>query len=176
MAEEEVTTETKKKRSLVKLLVPVVLFMSGLGGAGYFLVIGPKNAAAAEAAASTTTEVELGKIVRLAPLTIAMSDGRVLKVGLALQMVAEPKEHELNALVGLKATAKAKPAEGATMTLGGQESKALDAAIASLGSSTYIELSTPGGRVEARDTLTELIKEAYHGDVEDVFFTEFVMS
>lgn len=177
---EETAPNAKRKLHKLRLLIPVLTMILGFGSAGYMFVVVPKNKAAAAAAAATTTELQLGKIIRLAPVVTNLSDGRVLKVGLALQMVAEPKDYELNALVGVAAAEaageSAKPSETVTTTLYGLEAKALDVAIAELGNSTFDTLSAPGGRTAAKIRLVEKIKEAYQGDVENVYFTDFVMS
>lgn len=170
-----------KKKSKFRIVIPIALMVVGMGSGGYFSVLAPKQAAAEAAAASTTTEVHVGKIVRLAPITMNLSDGHILKVGLAMQMIAEPKEEELNALVGVEASSKkeeggAKEAESATMTLGGLESKALDVMISELGSSNFETLSSPEGRAHAKKLLAERIVESYEGDVVEVYFTDFVMS
>ena len=176
MAEEDVAEETKKGSKL-KIIIPLVILLAGIGGAGYFLVIAPK---AQEKAAATSTTEPHGKIVRLEPITMNLSDGHILKVGIAMEMVAEPKDTHLNALVGLKANAGGGHGSGgeekATMTLDGLESKALDQTITVLGNDTYDGLSSPSGRAAAKKELSEKIIEAYHGDVKGVLFTDFVMS
>lgn len=181
MAEIEVEEVTEKKKgSKLKIIVPALVMVAGLGAAGYFFVYAPKAEAAAAEAASTTTELELGKIVRLAPQTLNLSDGRVLKIGLGLQLVAEPEDEKLAELFGAKAAAGGKEEGGkeatATTTMGGTESKALDTTITVMGSRTFEELSDPAGRQAAKTELIEKIKEAYHGDVHDVYLTDFVMS
>jgi flagellar FliL protein len=53
--------------------------------------------------------------------------------------------------------------------------KALDEAIDVLGGRTYAELAAPGGRTAAKEELSHRVQERYHGEVLDVYFTEFVM-
>ncbi len=119
-----------------------------------------------------------GPIVRLTPITMNLSDGHILKVGLALQLVTAPEDEHLAATVA----AASGGGHGAASTeigaspLGGAEAKALNAAIDYLGNSTYDELSAPNGRAKAGDELSAQIKEIYHGDIVKVYFTDFVMS
>jgi flagellar protein FliL len=169
MAAEQPTEEVAKKRSKKAVLIPVVVLVLALGGGAFFFLGGKSEAAAGE---DTTTTTQLGTVVRLEPITLNLSDGHVLKVGMALQAVKEPQEEHLaTALAGGQG---AKP--DATSPLGGEEAKALNVAIHTLGDMTFSELSAPGGREQAREKLREEIKHAYHDDIVDVYFTDFVMS
>ncbi len=122
-----------------------------------------------------------GPIVRLMPITMNLSDGRVLRVGLALQLIAEPEDPTLAAVAEAAAAGGGEgggtaPTEIGPSPLGGSEAKALDAAIQYLGNSTYAALSAPGGRARASEELSAKVKEAYKGDIHRVLFTDFVMS
>jgi flagellar protein FliL len=176
MAEATETEETgKKKRSKKMLVIPVVVLLLGAGGGGYFMMNGKSKASASTA--TTTTTIPLGKIVRLDAITLNLNDGHVLKVGLALQTVAKPKDKDLAAaLAGGKGEGASSSSSDTSSPLGGQEAKALDEAISVLGGSSFNDLSTPTGRAKAKDDLTAKIKQTYDGDVTDVYFTDFVMS
>lgn len=168
--------DAKPKGSLLKIIIPVIVIVAGMGGAGYLFVVKPN---ADKAAASTTTTEVHGKIVRLEPTTVNLADGHVLKIGIAMQMVAEPEDEHLNALVGIEALEAGGHAKGevkATMTLDGIESKAYDQIIRVMGKNSFDVLSDPAGRTAAKDELTAKIVEIYHGDVKTVYFTDFVMS
>lgn len=156
------------------MLIPAIVLSVGMAAGGYFFMSGQSKSgeAAAAAAATTTTTIEHGSVIRLQPITMNLSDGHVLKVGMALQMVAKPEDEHLAA--ALAGGHGAKP--DASSPLGGLEAKALDEAIATLGDSTYEDLSKPGGRAHVKEELTEKIKHIYHDDVIEVFFTDFVMS
>lgn len=168
---EETEVEEKKKRGKKAIIIPLVVLLAGLGGGGYFFMTGKKKAVAADP--TTTTTVALGSIIRLEPITLNLSDGHVLKVGMALQTVAKPKhEHLAAALAGGGHGA----APDASSPLGGEEAKALDEAIHVLGDSSFEELSKPGGRAHAKEVLSEKIKHIYHDDIVEVYFTDFVMN
>lgn len=137
------------------------------------------TAAAAAGLDCPEVKEEHGPIVRLLPITMNLSDGHVLKVGLALELAPEPEDEHLAAFVTAASAgghgAKA-PAEPSASPLSGSEAKALDTAIQYLGDSTYDALSEPGGRAKAKEELSAKIKAAYHDDVKKVYFTDFVMS
>ena len=77
------------KSSKKKLVLVVIVVLVGLIGGGYFFV--SRSSAGADDAASPST-TQPGRVVRLAPTTLNLTDGRVLKVGVALQTVAKPKD------------------------------------------------------------------------------------
>lgn len=170
MADEKTEEAPKKKGK--GLLVPAVVLAIGLLGGGYFFMSSSKSSGTPTAPTTTTTA--LGKIVALDPITMNLSDGHVLKVGLSLQLVAKPKSKEIAAAVsggGGEGASKA-----STGPLGGEEAKALDLAIKTLGDMSFEELSKPGGRAKAKADLTKEIEEAYESDIVGVYFTTFVMS
>lgn len=163
----------KAKRSKKVFLIPLVILLLGLGGGGYLLTSGSsKNA-------STTTTTAPGKIVRLAPVTLNLVGGNALKVALAIELSSSPKNKEIAQIVnpsggghggggGDDGSIPASP-------LAGQEARALDIAILTLGDMSYDELSTKGGRQHAKEILLQKLQEAYDGDVLDVYFTDFTM-
>lgn len=174
MAEE--TTEAPKKKSKIGMMIPVLVLVLGLGGAGFFFMGGKKDAGAA---APTTTTTAPGPIIRLEPITMNLTDGHVLKVGLALELLAKPKEKELQTVVaaahgGGGGHGGGGDTSGSPML--GLESKALDIAIHHLGNKSFTELSAVDGKAHAKDELQKEIEHAYHGDVVNVYFTTFVMS
>jgi flagellar FliL protein len=138
-------------------LVPAIVIAVGLLGGGYFMSGGGGGkaapAGAAAAVTSTTAEVVTGEIAKLDSVTINLSDGHYVKVGVALQL----KE-------GIKA------AEFET-----QGARALDFAISIFGNTSSTQLSAPGGRDAAKEELNKKVVEAYGGKVTAVYFTEFVM-
>ncbi len=94
------------------------------------------------------TEPQPGEVLVLEPIQLNLQAGHYLRLGLALQLTADA--HELDG------------------------SKALDAAIALLSGRRVDELAAPGERAELKEALQEQLVEAYHGDVMEVYFTEFV--
>jgi hypothetical protein len=108
-----------------------------------------------------------------------LTDGHVLKVGIALEALAHPHDAEMETVVhGLTAGASGHGAAAAATTspMNGLEAKALDLAIKELGNKSFDELSAPDGRAHAQEELQEHISEAYHGDIVKIYFTTFVMS
>ena len=130
-----------RKKPLLVLVGVLVL------AAGWYFLLGP-GAGATEPEAK---EVVAGEVLALEPITMNLADGRLLKLGLALQLVAEPAEAELSGSV------------------------ALDEAISFLGEHTYNQLAAPAARDKAKGELSQRVADRYHGDVLEVYFTEFVM-
>jgi flagellar FliL protein len=136
------------KNKLVMIVVPVLLVVV----AAWYFVLGPGSGGSA---AEEKPKVELGEVVALDPITMNLADGRLLKVGLALQLPLEPP-----------------PGAGHGEFSG---SLALDEAIAFLGEHTYDQLAAPAARQEAKKELSHRVNERYHHGVLEVYFTEFVM-
>jgi len=130
----------KKKKMLIAVALVVVL------GALWF-VVGPGKGGESGVKAAPKE----GKVLPLEPITMNLADGRLLKVGLALQVIKEPKEYKVDG------------------------SKALDEAIKFLGEHSFEQLAAPAGRQTAKEELSVRVAERYHGDVMEVYFTEFVM-
>ncbi|MBN1171046.1 MAG: flagellar basal body-associated FliL family protein [Micromonosporaceae bacterium] len=95
-------------------------------------------------------EPEPGAVVVLESITINLADGHFLKLGFALQQTLEVEE----ALDG---------------------SKALDIAIDLFSNRSIAELSSNDERNRMKQELKEKVKKAYHDEIIDVYFTEFVM-
>jgi flagellar FliL protein len=91
---------------------------------------------------------EPGEIVTLDSTQINLTGGHYLRLGLALQLTTEA--HEVDG------------------------SKALDAAIDLFSGRTMASISQPARRDELKAKLAHQLDESYHGEVMDVYFTEFV--
>jgi len=89
-----------------------------------------------------------GEVMALEGTQLNLAGGHYLRLGLALQLSADAHE-----------------AEG---------SKALDAAISLFSGLEVAEVSRAEQREELRAQLLEKLEKAYHGEVIDVYFTEFV--
>ena len=139
----------KGKKKLVVVVVPLLLVLV----AAWYFVLGPGSGGSA--AEEKPKEVELGEVVALDPITMNLADGRLLKVGLALQLPLEP------------------PDGGGHGEFSG--SVALDEAIAFLGEHTYAQLAAPAARQEAKKELSHRVAKRYHEEVLGIYFTEFVM-
>jgi flagellar FliL protein len=150
-----------------KFAVPVVALLLGA-------FVGPKflggGSGAAEAGAATTTTTAPGTVVSLEPITLNLTDGHLLKVGLALQISAEwEAEHAEGGEEGHAAAdaTSTDPTQG--------YARALDTAITVFGRNTMADLMDQARREAARTELTVLLEEAFHGEIEGVYLYEFVM-
>lgn len=93
-------------------------------------------------------EVVPGEVVALEPVQINLAESHYLRIGVALQLI-----------------------EGAHEVDG---SKALDAVIEIFSGRRPEELTKPVGRHKLKKELMHTLEESYHGEVMDVYFTEFV--
>ena len=125
------------------------------GGGRKKLVLGLVVLAVAAAAAwwfllrpTVPAEPVPGEVLTLEPIQVNLADGRYLRIGIALQLSAEAEE-----------------ADG---------SKALDATIDLFSGVDQAELARAGQRQELKRQLEETLHEDYHGEVLEVYFTEFV--
>lgn len=141
---EQVPAGAGRKRILI--LVLVVLVVLG-GGAGYWFVLGPGSASSAEA--EVEPEPEPGKVQTVESFSLNLAGGRYLRLGLGLQLSAEVLEDI-------------------------DTSKAVDRALTLFSGRPLEEVSSPEGRTALKDELTRLLKEAYHGEVIAVYFTDYV--
>lgn len=89
-----------------------------------------------------------GEVVQLEPVQVNLAGGHYLRLGLALQL-----------------TDKAHEADG---------SKALDAAISLFSGLPVGEVNKPAERDKLKEELKTELDHLYHGDVMDVYLTEFV--
>lgn len=146
--EEEDEGTPRRRRPFV---LAAALVMVCLAGGAYAITANPSGADPAP-----EEDVALGEVVALTPITLNLSDGRFLKVGLALQLadgVAPPADADID----------------------GYAAPALDDAISLLGAMSYEELVAPGGRDAAKESLSERIAGRYDDEVVAVYFTELVM-
>jgi flagellar FliL protein len=91
---------------------------------------------------------EPGEVVSLEPIQINLEGGHYLKIGVALQL-----------------TTTAHEADG---------SKALDATIELFSGRSMDELTRHESRAKLKKELAKELEHDYHGDVMDVYFTDFV--
>jgi flagellar protein FliL len=161
MAKKKADGDDAPKSGKGKNLVVYALAAVGLlGGLKGFVLGGGKPAAAAASSVATTTTTKPGPIITLDPITVNITGDRFLKVGLGIQLsgehVGEPTAHDAD-----------DPTKGFA--------RALDLTIETFGGHSYEELSSPQGRKKAKDELVQKLKDAYHEEVEGVYFTDFVM-
>ncbi len=144
-----------KKGGRKRLLVVLPVLLAVAAGGWMFLKPGPP--------ANATEKIEPGPVVQLEAITLNLSDGHYLKLGLALQLTEQAGEE-----------AAAAHAEGPAEPLV-DGAKALDAAISVLGDRTYAQLLAKGGRAKAKTAVEAEIKHRYEGKVMGVYLTQFVM-
>lgn len=148
----------KKKLALPAVLVVGFLaggrLMGGGGGGGTKVVI----------VAPTTTIA--GPVVALTPITLNLADGRLLRVGIAFQKSGGDHGGGGGGH-GAKAEDNTDPTKG--------YAKALDVVLEVLGGMTYDQLVTPAGRDDAKELIAKKLDHAYHGEIEGVYFHQFVM-
>src|SRR3954447_6774651 len=123
---------------------------------------GAKVAAAAPAAAATTaTTLAPGPEVKLDPITLNLADGKIMKLGLTLELTGDAK------LLGATTTVKDDPGAG--------YAKVPDLAIAVFSTKTAAE-ATGAGLIQAEEELATKVKEAFGGKVVEVYFTQAVVA
>lgn len=91
---------------------------------------------------------EPGEVVKLEPIQVNLSGGHYLKIGVALQLTADA--HEVDG------------------------SKALDATIDLFSGRSMDQLGRTENRSKLKKALKKELAHHYHGDVMDVYFTDFV--
>ena len=97
---------------------------------------------------SAPKEPEPGEVVTLEPIQVNLADGHYLRIGVALQFTADAAHPE--------------------------GSKALDAVIDLFSGEEQAELVKAAHRKELKHELEETLHHDYHGEVLEVYFTEFV--
>jgi flagellar protein FliL len=132
------------KKKSKKLLIIVIAAVLLIGGG-----VGGFLMLSAGDAAAGEAKPEPGAVVTVEPITINLAEGHYLKLGFALQATADAA-HEPEPAI------------------------ALDLAIAQYTDMKVAELSTAKGREQAKEDLLHKIKEAYHDEVMDIYFTQFV--
>lgn len=150
MADKDETKDDAKAGGGKKKLIVIIALVAVIGGAAFFFLKPSEDAAAAAAKPSPSVSHAPGPVVQLESISINLSGGHFLKLGLALQATAEVTEDVSGA-------------------------KALDAAIALFSNMTMDELTPVKGRERAKKELVKEVTELYEDEVYDVYFTEFVM-
>jgi len=140
----------KKGKKKLFMIIGIVVVLAA-AAAGYFLVLAPKSAPkdGAEASAEATPEPEPGIVVTIDSVSINLAGGHYLRLGMALQMTKDVAEAP-------------------------ETARALDLAIALFSQQPMEQVTNADGREALKAKLLEQIKEAYEGEVMDVYFTDFV--
>ena len=146
-----------KKKMIIMVVVVAVAFLAGsklMGGGG-----------TAVAGVAVPTTLPEGEVKTLDAITLNLADGRLLKIGIALQKKYDPMP------VAAGGEHAAAPTDDPTKGY----ARALDTVIAVMSHHTMAELVKPEVREEAKKALVEKLNVAYHDEIEDVYFYEFVM-
>jgi flagellar FliL protein len=129
-----------KKKSKKMLLILIVAALAAAGGGAYFM-LKPSGPPAPP---------DPGVVVKLDPITVNLTDGHYLKIGVALQAIKSPSEAAIDG------------------------SKALDLTVDQFSNLSVAQLSNKG-RDKEKAALTKKVVKAYDGDIMGVYLTEFVM-
>lgn len=138
--------EGKKKPKKLVLIVAAVAVLA-IAGAAYLFLLKPKG----EAGPAAEPAPVAGEVVVIDAVSVNLADGHYLRLGLGLQFIEGAGGH------------------GSLDT-----SQALDLAIALFSGHTVAEVSDPATRDALKAELVTELSHAYHGDVMDVYLTDFV--
>lgn len=146
-----------KNRSLT---VPAIVLAVAVLGAAYLFTQGDGDGGTTNVAATpTTVSSELGEVVSLDPITLNLTGGDILRVGIALQLAEGVPD-----------------AADATENPAAFGAKALDETIIVMGGYTKAELLAKGGIADAKAKLSARVAELYHDTVIAVYFTQLVVA
>jgi len=146
-SEPELVAGSKRKKKTL-LLAALVLAMTAFA-AYWFLLGGPGTREADATEAAETEHLDLGEVLTIEPISLNLADGRYLRLGLALQLALEVEEEPDPAV-------------------------ALDLAISQFSGRPLTELASAEIRGTLKAELLEKIKQAYDGEVLDLYYTDFV--
>jgi flagellar FliL protein len=137
--------ETEEKGGKKKLVLILAVVLLAAAGAAYFFLFAGSGEAAAE-------EPVPGEVLPLEPIAVNLAGGGYLKIGVTLQFTEE----------------------GSAGGHGGgpDGSKATDLIISTFSQAKPADVN--GAREALKESLEEKIVEAYHGDVMDIYYNEYV--
>ncbi|WP_062305275.1 flagellar basal body-associated FliL family protein [Demequina subtropica] len=140
-----------KGKRLPSLIIGLLLVVGA--AAAYWFLAGPGAASDAEHAegdaAAAVEHVDLGDVQVLEPISLNLSGGHYLRIGLGLQLPAD--------------------AHGEV-----DSAKALDAAIGLFSGRSQTDLADAAVREELKAELAHTLEELYEGEVVGVYYTDFV--
>ena len=138
--------ETEGKGGKKKLLMIVGVLIVAAAGAAYFFLFSGSGEAEAE-------EPVAGDVLALEPIAVNLAGGGYLKIGVTLQFTEEGSA-------------------GGHGGSGPDGSKATDLIISTFSQAAPADVV--GAREALKAVLEEKIVEAYHGDVMDIYYNEYV--
>lgn len=144
----DIEAKPKRPARVVLLVVGLVVVLGA--AAGWYFLMGP-GAGEAEGGETVAVEPEPepGEVMTIEPISINLAGGSYLRIGVALQLT-EDVSHEPEAAV------------------------ALDHVIALFSGRPVEEVSSGEGREALRAELATQLEEAFHGDVMEVYLTDYV--
>ena len=178
----------KKAKGGKSMVLPAVILAVGMLGAGFMLKGGGGGSEAKEEEPAHETTTTLApdtprSHLTFEPMTVNVSGGKYLRVGLALSLMQGAAYGEGH---GAEHPAPTIPVPAAGGHGGGGEDhmapivkeltpEVSDMVLRTLGGSPSDFLTTPEGREEARSKLSAQLSEHMHADVK-VYFTSFVVA
>ena len=138
------TDEATAKGGKKKLLLILLVVLLATAGAAYFFLFAGSGEAEAE-------EPVAGDVLKLDPIAVNLAGGGYLKIGVTLQFVE---------------------GDGGHGSSGPDGSKATDLIISTFSQSQPADVT--GAREALKEALEEKIVEAYHGEVMDIYYNEYV--
>lgn len=132
-----------------KKLIVIIAAVVVVAGAAAWFFLGRGGGAAAEPAAEPAPEP--GEVVQVEPISVNLADGHYLRLGLGLQLTIDAGGHG--------------PID---------PSPALDAAISLYSGRAVAEVNDPATRDALKAELAGILEEKYHGEVMDVYLTNYV--
>jgi flagellar FliL protein len=139
------TDEAPAKGGKKKLMLILLVVVLAAAGAAYFFLFSGSSSAAAEPVA--------GDVLVLEPIAVNLAGGGYLKIGVTLQFT------EAGSAAGHSGS-------------GPDGSKATDLIISTFSQAAPADVT--GAREALKVALEEKIVEAYHGDVMDIYYNEYV--
>ena len=137
--------ETEEKGGKKKLVLILAVVLVAAAGAAYFFLFAGSGEAAAE-------EPVPGEVLALEPIAVNLAGGGYLKIGVTLQFTEE--------------------GSGGGHGGGPDGSKAADLIISTFSQAKPADVN--GAREALKESLEEKIVEAYHGDVMEIYYNEYV--
>lgn len=144
-AQDEPTPEAPRGRKKLLLVVVGAVLVLAVAAAAYLFLVAPSDGEAE----AEHEPVALGEVLQVEPVSLNLAGGRYLRLGIALQLTADVHEEVDTA-------------------------RALDQAIALFSGRDIAEVTDPAVRDELKAQLAHQLAETYHGEVVDVYLTEYV--
>ncbi|WP_029068269.1 flagellar basal body-associated FliL family protein [Jonesia quinghaiensis] len=137
--------ESPKKSKKGLMIIVAVVVLAVIGAAAYFFVLKPGGDTSEE-----ELPPEVGEVFTIESMNINLAEGRYLRAGFGLQMTKDADTYHFD------------PAQ------------ARNKAIEVYSGQTFADVMDPVTREALRQQLAAALDEVYHGDVMDVYLTDYV--